>query len=499
MRTQKVIVVGAGIGGLVAALRLAAAGADVTLMEKEKAPGGKMREVAVGHARIDGGPTVFTMRPLFEEIFAAAGLSMEAELAVKPAHILARHAWSEDERLDLFADMEASAEAIGAFAGPEEARGYLRFCARAKRIFETLEEPFIRAARPSVASLIRRAGLAGLPGLMQISPFTTLWQELGRFFKDERLRQLFGRYSTYCGSSPFLSPATLMLIAHVEQEGVWLVEGGMHQVAATLARLAGERGAQIRYGEAVGEIVVENGAARGVRLASGERLQADAIVLNADVAALAGGHFGADAASAIRLPGGAERSLSALTFCLLAETEGFPLIRHNVFFSRDYAGEFEAIFKAGELPEVPTVYVCAQDRDDAADRPAGPERLFILVNAPARGDRRPLEVEEIARCEERTLALMERCGLKFQGPAAAKVLTGPNEFERLFPATGGALYGQASHGWKASFERLGATTRLPGLYLAGGSVHPGAGVPMAALSGHMAAERLLSDFASTPR
>jgi len=494
-----VIVVGAGIGGLVTALTLASRGTAVTLIEKEKAPGGKMREVAAGGARMDGGPTVFTMRPLFEEIFEAAGVSLTSELKLKPVEILARHAWSGEERLDLFADIGRSAEAIGAFAGPEAARGYLRFCERARRIFRTLDDPFIRAERPSVQSLMKGVGFLGLPRLMEISPFTTLWSALGDFFKDPRLQQLFGRYATYCGSSPYLSPATLMLIAHVEQEGVWLVEGGMHQVAVTIARLAAEKGADIRYGEGVAEVLVSGGKASGVRLASGEVLEADAVVLNADVAALANGHFGPAAAPAAALPRGAQRSLSALTFSVLAEAEGFELIRHNVFFSDDYADEFGRIFGKGELPNVPTVYVCAQDRGDGPDGPSGPERLFILVNAPARGDTRPLEAEEISRCEERTFRLMEKCGLRLRIADGAKTITGPNEFERLFPATGGALYGQASHGWKASFERPGAKTRLPGLYMTGGSVHPGAGVPMAALSGKMAAERLMTDFASTRR
>ncbi|MBZ8132198.1 1-hydroxycarotenoid 3,4-desaturase CrtD [Afifella sp. IM 167] len=499
MPTSRVIVVGAGIGGLVAALTLASRGAAVTLIEKENAPGGKMREVAAGGAKMDGGPTVFTMRHLFEEIFEAAGASLSSELKLKPVETLARHAWNGEERLDLFADIGRSAEAIGDFAGPREASGYLRFCERARRIFQTLDRPFIRAERPSVQSLMKGVGFFGMPRLMEISPFTTLWSALGEFFADPRLRQLFGRYATYCGSSPYLSPATLMLIAHVEQEGVWLVEGGMHQVAVTLARLARERGAKIRTGERVAEVLVSRGRASGVRLASGEVVEADAVILNADVAALANGHFGGAAAPAVALPGGAQRSLSALTFSVVAETEGFDLIRHNVFFSDDYAGEFERIFRQGELPNVPTVYVCAQDRGDRPGGPSGEERLFILVNAPARGDVKPLEAEEIARCEERTFRLMERCGLKLRIAEGAKTITGPNEFEKLFPATGGALYGQASHGWKASFERPGARTRLPGLYMAGGSVHPGAGVPMAALSGRMAAERLITDFASTRR
>ena len=232
MRTCRVAVIGAGVGGLAAALALAAHGLEVVVLERAAAPGGKMREIALGDARLDAGPTVFTMRWVLEEIFAEAGAALDAHLALRPAAVLARHAWDGDGgRLDLHADPARSAEAIGEFAGPAEARGYLAFCDRARRIYATLERPFIRAPRPSMLSLITAAWPAGLAELWGVSPFATLWKALGDHFRDARLRQLFGRYATYCGSSPFLAPATLMLIAHVEQQGVWLVEGGMHRVA----------------------------------------------------------------------------------------------------------------------------------------------------------------------------------------------------------------------------------------------------------------------------
>jgi 1-hydroxycarotenoid 3,4-desaturase len=498
VRTPRIAVIGAGIAGLVAAVELAHAGMAVTVIDKEAAPGGKLRQIVIDGASIDAGPTVFTMRWVFEELFAAIGEDLGAALTLRPAAILARHAWSAGERLDLFADIDRSADAIGRLAGAAEAKGYRAFCARAQRIYRTLEKPFLRAATPSPVSLVTAGGLRGLSSLASLAPFTSMWKELGEYFHDKRLRQLFGRYATYCGSSPFDSPATLMLVAHVEQDGVWLVNGGMHRLATTLASLAQARGARFRYGEAVEEILVSNGRASGVRLAGGEAIEADAVVANCDVAAFAAGRFGRLAAAAVPETKPADRSLSAVTFSLLARTEGFRLSRHNVFFSRDYKAEFDDLFVHGTLPRAPTVYVCAQDRDAVGGAtPSGPERLFAIVNAPPLGDARPLDPSEIAKCTERTFGQLASAGLRVEREPERMVITTPADFEALFPATGGALYGAASHGSMATFRRPTAKTRLPGLYLASGSAHPGPGVPMAALSGRLAAAALKADRAST--
>jgi len=496
MHEKRVLVIGAGIGGLVAGLELATRGIAVEILERASAPGGKIRQT--GPARIDGGPTVFTMRWVFDEIFAAAGARLEDHLTLQPLTILARHAWEDGSRLDLFADTDRSADAIGEFAGAREAQGYRDFCERARRVYRSLEHPFIRSARPSPIGLVRGTGIGGLGGLLSASPFATLWTSLGEHFRDPRLRQLFGRYATYVGSSPFRCPSTLMLIAHVEQEGVWTVDGGMHRVAQAIADLACAKGATIRFDAHVAEIRMAHGRACGVTLADGTRIDADAIVSNADVAALSSGAMGRAATRAVPSQADETRSLSALTWATVARCDGFPLVRHNVFFSGNYEREFDAIFRHGRVPESPTVYVCAQDRDDGAE-PRDRDRLLCLVNAPPTGDTNPFDEAEIGRCKATTIDLLRRCGLRIEMPPADTIATSPADFERLFPRTGGALYGQASHGWMASFKRPGAASRIPGLHLSGGSVHPGAGVPMAAISGRLAASSVLDQFGSTSR
>jgi 1-hydroxycarotenoid 3,4-desaturase len=496
---ERVVIVGAGMGGLACAIDLAAAGIEVTVVERAEHAGGKMREAVLGAARIDSGPTVLTMRWVFDALFEHAGASLDSHVALRPTPLLARHAWNETERLDLFADVDRSTEAIGDFAGAAEAAGYRAFCAEARRIFDTLRDSFLTAQKAGPIGLARSIGFDRPDALFGIRPFETLWQALGAHFHDPRLRQLFGRYATYCGASPFAAPATLMLIAHVEQAGVWLVDGGMQRLAEALEALAMSLGVTFRYGAHVERIDLERGRASGVTLQGGERLAASAVVVNADASAITGGAFGAEVAGAVPAKRGATRSLSAVTWALEARARGFPLARHNVFFSDDYAAEFDDLFKRGRLPGAPTIYVCAQDRGEAERADTDRERLFILVNAPADGDRRDADQEELAACETRVFNHLTRCGLDIDRTGEPRILTTPRQFEAMFPKTGGALYGQATHGWAAAFERPGARTRAPGLYLAGGGAHPGAGIPMATLSGRLAAQCLIKDLGSTRR
>ncbi|MGY6551486.1 MAG: 1-hydroxycarotenoid 3,4-desaturase CrtD [Erythrobacter sp.] len=498
--SARVVVIGAGIGGLVSAAMLAARGAEVIVLEKESWVGGKARRVAVDGAEIDGGPTVFTLRDVFDEVFAACGARLDDHITATRAEIIARHAWGPDQRLDLFDDPQASEQAVGDFAGAEAARGYRNFRAEARKIFEVLEAPFLRGDKASSPlPMMRRMGMARMGDMLAMRPFDRMWDALGEHFADPRLRQLFGRYATYCGSSPYEAPATLMLVADVEAQGVWLIDGGIHALARALAGLAEAQGALVRCDAEVAQIMTDGKTARGVRLASGEVIAADAVICNGDPNALAELRFGRGASYAVPSVPPAKRSFSALVWYAHAATSGFDLSHHNVFFSPDYAREFREI-ASGRPPSDPTAYLCAIDRPGtagaAAIAPGARERIQIIVNAPANGDTHPYTDEEIEKCTMAMKASLGRCGLKLEEGAPQTVMT-PRSWETLFPATGGALYGRASHGWAASFQRQGPKTKLKGLYCAGGATHPAAGVPMAALSGLLAARVIARDLAST--
>ncbi len=494
MADSRVVVVGAGMAGLVSALLLAHRGLQVTLLDAAPEPGGKIRRLMVDGAPIDSGPTVMTMKWIFDGIAQAVGTRLEHEVRLMPLSVLARHFWEDGASLDLFSDPRASLDAVGRFAGAAEAQRFQAFCAQAREVYDALEGPFIRSAAPSLGGMMGDLGWRGLSVLSRLGPMRSLWDSLARYFHDPRLQQLFGRYATYCGSSPWEAPATLMLIAQVEMDGVWSVEGGMHELARALALLAARRGASVRLGTRVERIELTGGRVSGVILEGGERLPADRVIFNGDVAALAAGLLGEGARAAA--PPMRPRSLSALTWSIHAPSDGLALDRHNVFFRQDYRSEFADIFEAQRLPRQPTVYVCAQDRGAEGPQP-GARQLLCLVNAPAVGGRGALTPQDLDACEHTSFSLLRQCGLQISPQPHQVIRTTPDEFHRLFPGTQGALYGQATHGWMSAFSRSASRSPVPGLFLAGGSVHPGPGVPMAAMSGQLAAEAVMASLAST--
>ncbi len=344
-----------------------------------------------------------------------------------------------------------------------------------------------------MSNVLKDHGLTGLAVFARLDSHRSMWRALEQRFSAPRLRQLFGRYATYCGSSPFETPATLNLVAHVEAEGVYRTRGGMRGLVVALERLATSLGVEILCAHAVDRIVVEGGRAVGV-VSMEETHRADAIVFNGDVSALGSGLLGVSSSSAASATARSDRSLSAVTWAMVARPSGFPLLHHNVFFSDDYAAEFDAILRRGRVPDEPTIYVCAQDRGDEV-REDSEERLLVLANAPATGDD-PNEwnPHERERCTTATMSMLQRAGLTLE--PAESVQTTPADFHRLFPGTGGALYGPRSKGALSALSRQGASSKIPRLYLAGGSVHPGPGVPMAALSGRLAAAQICEDLGS---
>ena len=486
------VVVGAGFGGLAAALLLRAKGQKVTLVDQHHWVGGKARTVPSVAGPIDAGPTVLTMRHVFDALFEATSAKLDDHVTLTPEPILARHFWPDGSQLDLSCDRQTSAEAIREFAGSPSAQEFLRFASEAEVLFDLFDAPMMQSADPSVPDLAR-AALSAPRHLAALSPLATLERKLAQNFSDPRLRQLFGRYATYVGGMPHKAPALLSLIWRAEEAGVWRVSGGMHQLAEAMAKRFCDLGGTLRLGCPVRAIDVTGDKVAGVTLASGEVIAADSVVFNGDPRALATGCLGPKVASIAKITTKAPRSLSARVWSFAATAQGADLTHHNVFFAADPRSEFTDL-QNGRTPRDPTLYVCAMDRGSTLPTPSGPERFEIILNAAPKPSE-TVDPKELDTCHQRTFPTLARFGLTFTPTQDVASLATPHTFEQLFPGSAGSLYGQSPHGMTAALKRPRARTAIRGLYLAGGGTHPGAGVPMAALSGQHAAAAMSEDLA----
>lgn len=485
----RAVVIGAGMGGLAAAIRLAASGCQVTVVESADTPGGKARARPTQAGPAAMGPTVLTLKAEVDALFALAGTTTETEISLTRLPRLARHWWPGSGPLDLFADRDANIDAIRAFAGNREAEGFARFDTRARALYDAFEQPVMRAAKPDLGAIARTT--LRQPNLWPaLLPGMTLDRWLAQFFRDPRLRQLFGRYSTYVGGRPAHTPAVLSLVWQAEAQGVWAVTEGIQALAQALARAAETLGVRFHYATQARRITRQAGRVAHVESDQGHH-PADIVVFNGDPRALTDGLLGEAAQTALKPPG--KPSLSAWVWSFAATPEGpraADLIHHNLFFTADAAAEFGPI-GAGRMPERPTLYLNAQDRE--LGTPPALERFQIIMNAPANS---PDHTDEDRTCHDRTFPPLAQMGLTFSPTPGPQALTRPKDLAARFPASLGSIYGASPEGALAAFQRPVARTSLPGLYLAGGGVHPGAGVPMALLSGKQAALQALSDLTS---
>jgi 1-hydroxycarotenoid 3,4-desaturase len=471
----RALVIGGGVGGLAAAIRLARAGHAVTLFERADTVGGKLGEVDVGGVTLPAGPSVLTMRWVFDELFDGR---LADYLTLEPLEPLCRHFFPRGGVLDLWQDADRSAEAIAKFASRRDADGYLAFRRHAARIYDVVREPFMERPVPGWSEFLRPRLLVQMP---RIDALRTLWSALEGFFVDPRLRQLFARYATYNGSSPYHAPATLAVIAHVENEGgVFAVKGGIGRLAEALAARARELGVSIVTGAEVSELLIEHGRAVGVRIGTATE-RGDLVVANCDTARL---HELLGSDKTARKYSREQLSLSAFLLLCAARPSPLDLAHHDVFFSADYPREFAELVDKRCPVSDPTVYLCA---------PA-PGAYFFLANAPPQQDAGSHIDWARVPMRQRIVDVLARFDWRLE-TTVEKIVT-PADFAARFPGSRGALYGLSSNSKMAAFKR--PTNRVSGisrLYAVGGTVHPGAGMPMAALSAKIAVDLALADLA----
>lgn len=488
---RRVVVVGGGVGGLAAAVRLAAAGHPVRLLERSDRVGGKLGSHRAGGFRWETGPSLLTLPAVFDDLLGLAGTSL-AE-ACRPVRLerTCRYHFADGSSFTTWDDPAATRAEVEALA-PGSGPAWDRWSRRAARVWDTAERTFFAGPIEDPRALLGR--MRSPLDLLAIDPLPTLHQRAAATFADPRLVQWACRYATYAGSDPWRVPATLGCIPHVEQAyGCWALLGGLATLADALARAAASLGATVETGTEVAAILAggPGGRVSGVRLTTGEVVPAEVVVADVDAAHLYADLL--DDRGGRRRVRAAGRSTSGFVLLLGAAGRTEALDHHTVLFSSSYRQEFLDL-AAGRPPGDPTVYVCAADRTDPTAAPQGHESLFVLVNVPSADD--PHEAWGGNRADayaERVLGVLERRGLDLRRRLVHREVITPADLADRHRAVGGAIYGTSSNGRRAAFTRPPNRGRRPGLYLVGGSSHPGGGLPLVALSARIVAAMIESD------
>lgn len=489
----RVAVVGAGLGGLAAAARLAALGHAVTVLEQADTVGGKLGRYARDGHSFDTGPSLLTWPQVYRDLFAATGAPLEDVVELVRLDPAADYRFADGARLRMPGTAAAVPGALDGAFGPGAGAEWTALMERAAAMWRISEGPFLRTPLGGATTLARLARRPSDVGT--VAPWQSLRGLGRRYLRRPELRMLLDRYATYSGSDPRRAPAVLATVPYVEQSfGSWHVRGGLHELGVGVAERAVERGAVLRTGSAVRRVLVDGGRACGVELADGEVVPADVVVSGADAAALYADLLPPDRRTRIarRNLGRTTPSLSGFVLLLALRGRTPGLAHHTVLFPEDYDAEFDAVFgvdgAARPVPD-PTVYVSAPD--DPALRPDDDsESWFVLVNAPRHDPDGGVDWDQPGladRYAARVLDVLARRDLDVRDRVRWSVARTPADLARDTGSVGGSIYGTSSNGARAAFLRPANASPVPGLFLVGGSSHPGGGLPLVALSAEIVA------------
>lgn len=492
-----VIVIGAGVGGLATAARLAAAGHDVTVCEAGPAVGGKLatleRHTDVGTFRFDLGPTLLTLPEVFHDLFRATGDPLESVLALHRLDPIARYRFADGTQVDTTSDLDRQQALFDDALGPGTGAAWLRLVERGAAIWRAVEQPVFGTELSSRTALSLAARLRRVEDLRAVAPGRTLHGLANRLFTDPRQRLMLERYATYEGSDPRKAPAALAVVPYLEHvHGGWYVDGGLHRIAVALADRIVERGGQLRLGSTVCRVEVAGGRVVAVHLADGARLPADVVVSNTDAHELYGSLL-ADGRRR-RVPPADSLSGFVLLLGLRGSTPG--IAHHTVTYGgAPYGDEFDAVFgDPGRPVDDPVLYLNVPTDPSAA--PDGHEAMYVLANAPRQASSAgrgcfDWTASGVADSyADRLLDLLAARGVDVRDRVLFREVRTPADLERDTRSPGGAIYGRVQHGALSTLRRPANRSRTKGLFLVGGSTHPGGGLPLVAMSAQLVARSI---------
>jgi phytoene desaturase len=482
---RDIVVVGGGVGGLAAAIRLRAAGHPVTIFERNEVVGGKLATFVRDGYTFDVGPSLVTLPHLFDDVFRTAGTSLDEQVELIRLDPQFVYHWPDGSSLVVPDGDDDTAAAFERFA-PGAGQQWRDFDARGRRIWDVAERTFFAGPMANPWSLAKR--MRSPFDLTAIDPMRTLHRAAGSFFDDPRLVQWADRYATYSGSSPYAAPATLGCIPHIEARyGCWYPTGGLDSIRSAFERVARDTGVEIHTGTDVARVTcAPDGQVSGVELADGSTVAAGIVVANVDAEHLYGELLSdADALTRVQR---AKRSTSGFVLCAGVRDRTPGIRHHNVWFSDSYRGEYDQL-DAGLLADDPTIYACVSSVTDASQAPEGCENWFLLVNTPpdVEIDADPYGDLVLDRLANRGIDLRPR--LEFR-----HMMT-PADIASRYRSPGGAIYGTSSNGKRAAFVRPANRGARPGLYLVGGSSHPGGGLPLVTTSARIVTDMIADDLA----
>lgn len=494
---KKVVIIGAGIGGLATAARLARQGIDVTIFEASTRTGGKCRTEWIDGFAFDTGPSLLTLPAVYRDLFLKTGKRLEHLLNLKPVDPAFEYIFADGKKV-IFPNLahHKILASITAALGESAAEEWQRIISRAEKMWEVSREPFVENELKSLTPFLKRKTL--LRDLSIISPLTSLRKLSRRYTSNPYLHKIIDRYATYSGSDPRKVPAVLLAIAFVEEAfGAWHIEGGVGKLSEALESRARELGVAIYLNSPVKEILHNGVAVDGVQLESGEKITADYVVANAD-AELVYNKLISKPTRKIRTPrrnlAQSEPSLAGFSILLgLAASKSAQVLgHHTVFFPENYDDEFDAIFLRKEPAHDPTLYICAPG-DPRMVNELGDENWFVLVNAPRHEPEHGFDwrAEGVAEAYgEKIIDLLERKGLSIRNRIKVCEFRTPADLEAEVRAPGGSIYGSSSNGARAAFRRAKNRSPLQRLFCVGGSAHPGGGLPLVGISAEIVANAI---------
>lgn len=490
---RKICVIGAGLGGLSASIRLANKGFDVDLYEQNSSTGGKASEFRKDGFRFDTGPSLLTMPFVLEELFKDCNENIADYIKLIPLEIVCKYFYPDNTTINAYADVDKFGREIEKTTSDttELLKRYLNYCAN---IYNLTADLFLYNSPSSLSTYLNSNALKALLNINKIDPFRTMHNANSDFFTDAKLIQLFDRYTTYNGSDPYKAPATLNIIPHVEYNlGSYIPEGGIYSISKALEKLAIKKGVNIFLNQKVDKIILQNNEAIAIKT-NDEIINYDRIISNIDVnytfQKLICDSKNKEAKRYITK----SPSFSGLVFYWGIKKEFPQLETHNILFSNDYKKEFDSLFNEGTIYNDPTIYIYISSKLNRIDAPAQKENWFVMVNAPyIQGQEWDGEI--LAARNNIVKKINNILNTDIENLIEFENVLSPTDIQNRTGSYLGSIYGISSNDKFTAFMRQSNKSRtINNLYFCGGSAHPGGGIPLVILSGKIVSDIIQKEY-----